>query len=116
MKRVRIDMPDRFIYSTRLQVRMGDRAGGVHLGNHMMVSYLNEAFAAFLREKGFPLMTVEGRSLINADLVRINPRGYSQGGFGNRRHRKTRMRYLLPCDQRKDRTGSGQGKNRDAVL
>ncbi|MBE0597323.1 MAG: thioesterase family protein [Desulfuromonadales bacterium] len=53
MARLQIDLPETFSYSTRLQVRLSELGGGLHLGNHMLVAYLNEAFFHFLREHGF---------------------------------------------------------------
>lgn len=69
MARVQISMPEKFAFTTHLQVRLADVAGGLHLGNHMVISFLNEAMFLFLRDNGFPTLDIEGRSLINADLA-----------------------------------------------
>lgn len=71
MARLQIDLPEKFIFSTKLTVRIGDLAGGVHLGNHVLVSYLNESMMVMLRENGFPELLIEGYALINADLAVI---------------------------------------------
>ncbi len=69
MARIKIKFPDKFVYSTKMTVRFGDLAGGVHLGNHILVSYLNEAMFGLLRENGFPKIKVEGRAMIVADIA-----------------------------------------------
>ena len=50
MARVQIDLPEHFVFSTKLKVRMGDLVSGVHLGNHILISYLNEVYQQFLDE------------------------------------------------------------------
>ncbi|ABB32455.1 acyl-CoA thioesterase [Geobacter metallireducens GS-15] len=71
MARVQIDLPDKFIYSTKLQVRIGDVAAGFHMGNHMLISYLNEALLLFFREAGVIGMFGTKMNLIDADLAVI---------------------------------------------
>jgi acyl-CoA thioester hydrolase len=71
MGKLQIDLPKKFIFSTKLNVRMGDLAGGFHLGNHMLVSYLNESMMVLLRENGFPNLLIEGYAFINSDLAVI---------------------------------------------
>jgi len=69
MARMQIDMPKRFIFSTKMQIRIGDCASGIHLGNHHLVSYLNEAMIGLLKANGFTDLTVDGNAFINADLA-----------------------------------------------
>ena len=70
MARVQIDLPEHFVFSTKLKVRMGDLVSGVHLGNHILISYLNEVYQQFLDEyKLFEEGTPGGLSMINADLA-----------------------------------------------
>ncbi len=71
MARVQIDMPEKYPFSTKLQVRIGDVTGDLHLGNHVLVSYLNEALLLFLRDNGFPSIYIEDLSFINTDLAVI---------------------------------------------
>ncbi len=52
MARLQIDLPEKFIFSTKLDMRIGDLAGGIHFGNHILVSYLNESTMRLLRENG----------------------------------------------------------------
>lgn len=68
MARIQIDMPNRFIYSTKLKVRVGDVAGGLHLGNHVIISFLNEVLFSFLRDNGFNEY-IETPVFINPDFA-----------------------------------------------
>lgn len=74
-------MPDKFIFSSRMQVRIGDVSGGLHLGNHVLVSYLNEALLLCLREFGFPTIDIDGSVFINADLAVIYKSESFHGDF-----------------------------------
>jgi acyl-CoA thioesterase FadM len=76
-------MPDKFIFSTRMQVRIGDVSGGLHLGNHVLVSFLNEALLLCLREFGFPTIDIDGSVFINADLAVIYKSESFHGDFLN---------------------------------
>lgn len=69
MARVKIDLPEKYSFSTKMQIRIGDLSGGVHLGNHILVSFLNEAMMSMFRENGFPELHIEGYAFINADLA-----------------------------------------------
>lgn len=68
MAKLVIDLPKEFIFSTNLQVRIGDCSGGVHLGNHFLISYLNEALMTMLKSGGFSDLSISGYSFINSDL------------------------------------------------
>ena len=70
MSKIQINLPNEFISSTKLRVRLSDISGGVHLGNHILVSYLNETMMVMLRERGFSELLVDGYALfINTDLA-----------------------------------------------
>lgn len=69
MARVQIDLPERFVYSTRMQVFVGDLAGGFHLGNHILISYCNEVLFRFLRDSGLSNLLEKKNAFINADLA-----------------------------------------------
>jgi acyl-CoA thioesterase FadM len=71
MARVRIDLPNKFTYSTRLQVPVGDLAGGHHLGNHVLISYFNEVLFQFLRDTKLSELFHEKTFAINTDLALI---------------------------------------------
>lgn len=71
MARVQIDMPEKFVYSTTLEVRVGDLAGGFHLGNHVLISYFNEVLFQFLRDTDLRRLFDRRNIFINSDLALI---------------------------------------------
>jgi acyl-CoA thioesterase FadM len=77
MARVKIELPERFDFSADFELRIADINAGGHLGNHLLVSLLNEAHLKFMAAKGFPEMMVDGRAVINTDLSVI----YKSEGF-----------------------------------
>ncbi len=71
MARVQIDIPKKFIFCRKTEVRTGDISGALHLGNHILVSYLNDTLYLFLREKGITELFIDGSTFINTDLAVI---------------------------------------------
>ena len=69
MARVNLELPDNFIYSTKLDVRVTEINYGNHVGNDRMVSLLHEARLRFLRNHGFGEFNVGGVGIIVSDLV-----------------------------------------------
>ena len=69
MTRLHIEMPEHFIYVTQIQVRLGDIIGGLHLGNHVLISYLNEILLRFLNENGVDSIFFGETTFINTDLA-----------------------------------------------
>lgn len=68
MARIRIDLPERFIFKTKLNVRVTDLNYGDHLGNHALLGLIHEARLTFLRSMGCKNeKNVFGKSLIMAD-------------------------------------------------
>jgi acyl-CoA thioester hydrolase len=68
MARVQISLPDKFIFSTDISVRIDD-VNGLHLGYESFFTYLSEARARFLRSLGYPDQgDIEGVSNIVADV------------------------------------------------
>ncbi len=53
MARIHIDLPDRFIFSTELPVRISDLNYGNHVGNDSILTLMQEARALFYRSLGF---------------------------------------------------------------
>ena len=80
MARVNIDLPDKFEFSTELEVRIADINAGGHVGNHLFVALLNEAHLKYMQFKGFPELIVDGRAMINTDLAVIYK---SEAFYGN---------------------------------
>ena len=71
MARVEIKLPEKSDFTFEVEVRMSDVNAGAHLGNHNLVSILNEAHLKFMKHKGFPDFMVDGKAFINTDLAII---------------------------------------------
>ncbi|NBP71213.1 MAG: thioesterase [Cytophagia bacterium] len=53
MARLELSLPDQFIYSTELLVRVNDLNYGAHVGNDNMLVLMQQARINFYRENGF---------------------------------------------------------------
>jgi acyl-CoA thioester hydrolase len=64
-----ITLPDRMAFSTELHVYINDLAGGLHVGNHVLISYLNEMQMRFITALGFPSLRVDNAITVNNELT-----------------------------------------------
>ena len=70
MARVKIDIPEKYLFETTLQVRVSDINYGGHLGNDSIQSMLHEARFQFLNALGYKdELSVEGYGMIQADVA-----------------------------------------------
>jgi len=69
MARVKLDLPDKFEFSTEIHVRIGDINYGGHLGNDAVLSLIHEARVRFLQNYGFTEANIDGVGLIMTDAV-----------------------------------------------
>ncbi|MDG1756007.1 MAG: thioesterase family protein [Bacteroidia bacterium] len=69
MKRMKIEMPSQWQYSTEIEVRVSDLNYGNHMGNQQFLAYAQEARVRFLAENGFTELDFGGVSLIQADAA-----------------------------------------------
>lgn len=69
MKRMKIEMPSQWQYSTEIKVRVSDLNYGNHMGNQQFLAYAQEARVRFLAENGFTELDFGGVSLIQADAA-----------------------------------------------
>jgi len=53
MARIQIHLPDQFIFSTTLPVRVSDLNYGAHVGNDAILTIMQEARVIFYRQLGF---------------------------------------------------------------
>jgi YbgC/YbaW family acyl-CoA thioester hydrolase len=67
MERIKITMPDAFLFSTIISIRITDLNYGGHVGNDSFLSLVHEAREQFLRHLGYTELNVEGAGLIMAD-------------------------------------------------
>jgi len=71
MTRAIIHLPDKFIFSTKIQVRIGDINYGQHLGNDALLAIVHESRLQFLQHNGFSEKDVDRCGIIMADAVII---------------------------------------------
>ena len=80
MARVKIDLPEKFLFSTNIKVRIGDVNYGGHVGNDAILAIAHDARLQFLHSLGYSELDVEGTSLIMADSAVIYK---GESFFGN---------------------------------
>ncbi len=68
MARIKIELPEKFSYSTAIPVRITDINYGGHVGNDAILSIIHEARMQFLANIGYTEMKFAGVSLIMADV------------------------------------------------
>lgn len=70
MPRIKINLPETFLFSTHIPVRITDLNYGAHLGNDALLSILHEARVQFLRHVGLTEFDpATGRGTIMADVA-----------------------------------------------
>ena len=69
MARVQLELPEQFLYTHTINVRMTDLNTGKHVGNDQMISLLSEARYRFFCDVGFDQFERQGQSIVVTDLV-----------------------------------------------
>jgi 4-hydroxybenzoyl-CoA thioesterase len=69
MARVEIELPERFLFTTQIPIRIGDINYGGHLGNDAVLAIAQEARMRFLRGHGWTELDLGGVGLILADAA-----------------------------------------------
>ncbi|MED5431484.1 MAG: thioesterase family protein [Pseudomonadota bacterium] len=69
MARVQLELPEQFLYSHTINVRMTDLNTGKHVGNDQMISLISEARYRFFCDIGFDQFEANGQSIVVTDLV-----------------------------------------------
>jgi acyl-CoA thioester hydrolase len=67
MARIKIDLPQRFIFTTIIPVRITDINYGGHVGNDTILSILHEARARFFAHFGYTELDLAGVGIIMSD-------------------------------------------------
>jgi len=67
MARIKLDMPDNYLFSTELNVRIGDINYGGHMGNDAVLSMVHEARLRFLKHYHYTEFDVENAGIIMTD-------------------------------------------------
>jgi len=69
MARVKITIPEKWLFDCTIPVRIADINYGQHLGNDALVSMLHEARVQWLQALNYSELNIEGNGLIMADLA-----------------------------------------------
>ncbi|PIY11308.1 MAG: thioesterase [Flexibacter sp. CG_4_10_14_3_um_filter_32_15] len=81
MNRVKVDLPDQFLFKTEIPVRITDLNYGGHVGNDAMLSLVHEARVQFFMSEGFKSeLDIMGFGVIMADVA-MQFKG--EGFYGN---------------------------------
>lgn len=71
MSRTKLEMPEKFEFSTKIPVRISDINYGNHLGNDSLLSLMHEARVQYLQKISFPELIMGGPGFIMVDSVII---------------------------------------------
>ena len=69
MPRIKIELPNNFIFKTEIPVRITDLNYGKHLGNDSVLSICHEARVRFLNSLGFSELDIDGVGIIMIDAA-----------------------------------------------
>ncbi len=69
MARVKIEVPQQFLGTYHIPVRITDINYGNHVGNNAFVSIIHEARVQWLQQHGYTELNIEGAGLIMSDLT-----------------------------------------------
>jgi acyl-CoA thioester hydrolase len=69
MSRIKIEVPDQFIATFSIPVRISDINYGNHVGNDAFVSIIHEARMQWLKQYGYTELNIEGIGLIMSGLA-----------------------------------------------
>lgn len=69
MERIKLNLPEQFLFSTNIAVRITDINYGGHVGNDSFLSLIHEARQQFLNQFQYSEMNFAGTSLIMVDVA-----------------------------------------------
>ena len=69
MPRIKLGLPQSFVFSTDIRLRVSDINYGGHMDNNAVLSLVHEARVRFLESHGFSELDVEGVGIIMVDAV-----------------------------------------------
>ena len=69
MPRIKIDLPERFGFSTEIPIYINHINYGNHLDNSALISLVSEARVRFFKALGYTELNVEGCGIIVADVA-----------------------------------------------
>ncbi|RKY90985.1 MAG: thioesterase [Ignavibacteriae bacterium] len=69
MPRIKIKLPEKFIFKSEIDISVTDLNYGGHLGNDAVLSIAHEARLRFLKHLGYSELDVEGSGIIMSDAA-----------------------------------------------
>lgn len=69
MARIKLTLPQTFLFSTKIPVRITDINYGDHVGNDTILSYIHEVRMQYLKSLGYTELNIEGVGLIMSDVT-----------------------------------------------
>jgi len=69
MPRIKIELPERFVFTTELPIYIGHINYGHHLDNVQMLALVSEARVRFFKSMGYTELNVEGVGIVVADVA-----------------------------------------------
>jgi len=69
MPRIKIDLPERFCFSTEIPIYIGHINYGHHLDNSALLSLVSEARVRFFKALGYSELDIEGVGIVVADAA-----------------------------------------------
>jgi acyl-CoA thioester hydrolase len=69
MPRIKIDLPERFSFSTEIPIYINHINYGNHLDNSALISLVSEARVRFFKALGYTELNVEGCGIVVADVA-----------------------------------------------
>jgi len=69
MTRIKIELPEKFIFKTEIVIRVSDLNYGGHLGNDSVLSICHEARLRFLKHLDYSELDIEGSGIIMSDAA-----------------------------------------------
>ena len=69
MSKVKIELPEKFIFKTEIPIRINDINYGGHLGNDAVLSIAHEARLRFLKQHNFTELDAGGAGIIMVDAA-----------------------------------------------
>jgi len=69
MARIKIDLPDKFFFTTTIPIRITDINFGGHVGNDTILSIIHESRAKFLTHHGYHELDLAGVGTIMSDVA-----------------------------------------------
>jgi acyl-CoA thioester hydrolase len=69
MPRIRIDLPERFAFSTAVTICIGQINYGNHLDNAQLIALVSEARVRFFKSLGYTELDIEGVGIVVADVA-----------------------------------------------